>query len=192
MSAQPPPLGTYRGSVHEVDGVGPGIPHAAGSPVGPSGPSGPVAPARAGQQPRGAADVDGVRVGQRFVIPAGELQWRFSASGGPGGQHVNTSNTRAELTYDIAKSAILGPRQRARLVERFGDALRVVAADERSQSRNRELAMQRLAGRLEEALREQRPRRPTAPPRAARQRRLRDKRQRSELKESRRLGPGED
>jgi ribosome-associated protein len=146
----------------------------------------------AGPAPRPADQGNGLAVGQRFVIPAHELQWRFSASGGPGGQHVNTSNTRAELTFDIARSSVLRPWHRATLTEHYGDALRVVASDERSQSRNRVLAMQRLAARLDEALRDQRPRRPTKPTQAARRRRLETKQHRSQLKQSRRSGHPED
>jgi ribosome-associated protein len=131
---------------------------------------------------------DGLRVGRRLVIPAEELEWRFSSSGGPGGQHANTANTRAELTFDVANSASLGPRQRARLLERLGSEVRVVVRDERSQLRNREIARERLAQRLEEALRVERPRRPTRPTEASRERRLRDKQLRSARKEERR-GP---
>ena len=127
-----------------------------------------------------------LRVGRRFVIPSGELQWRFSGSGGPGGQHANTSNTRVELFYDIATSSALGPRQRARLIERFGPTARLVVSEERSQARNREIALRRLAERLDQALLSQRPRVPTAPTGASRERRLRDKRLRSLRKEERR------
>ena len=81
-------------------------------------------------------------------IPLDELEWRFSASGGPGGQHANTSNTKAEVRFDVATSPSLGPRQRARLLERLGPVVRVVASDERSQARNRDLALERLAARL--------------------------------------------
>src|SRR5205085_2795901 len=109
-----------------------------------------------------------------------------SASGGPGGQHVNTANTRAEVRFDIAGSPSLGPRQRARLLERFGPEVRVVASDERSQLRNRELALERLRSRLAEALRVERPRRPTKPTKGAKERRLEDKRHRSETKSRRR------
>ena len=101
----------------------------------------------------------GLRIGRRLVIPPGELEWRFSASGGPGGQHANTANTRVELVFDIAGSAVLGPRQRARLLGRFGPILRVVASEERSQARNRQIALERLAQRLTDALRVERPRR---------------------------------
>ena len=86
-------------------------------------------------------------------IPLDELEWRFSASGGPGGQHANTSNTRAEVRFAVAGSPSLGPRQRARLLERLGPVVRVVASDERSQFRNRDLALARLASRLAEGLR---------------------------------------
>jgi ribosome-associated protein len=129
---------------------------------------------------------DGLNVGRRLVIPPAELLWRFSASGGPGGQHANTSNTRAELSFDIASSTALGPRQRARLLERFGSVVRVVVSDERSQGRNRQQARERLAQRLEEALRVERPRRPTSPTAASRQRRLRAKQHRAALKSERR------
>ncbi|HXW80208.1 MAG TPA: alternative ribosome rescue aminoacyl-tRNA hydrolase ArfB [Acidimicrobiales bacterium] len=129
---------------------------------------------------------DGLRVGRRLVIPAEELEWRFSSSGGPGGQHANTANTRVEVIFDVARSAALGPRQRARLLEHLGPVVRVVARDERSQARNRQLALERLAERLEEALRVQRPRRPTQPTEASRQRRLRDKQLRSARKQERR------
>jgi ribosome-associated protein len=108
-------------------------------------------------------------------IPLDELEWRFSASGGPGGQHANTSNTRAEVRFDVATSPSLGPRQRARLLERLGPTVAVAASDERSQARNRKLALDRLGARLGEALRVERPRRPTAPTAAARARRLDDK-----------------
>jgi len=128
----------------------------------------------------------GLRVGRRLVIPPAELEWRFSASGGPGGQHANTANTRVELTFDIAGSAALGPRQRARLLERLGTSLRVVVSDERSQARNRQLALERLGQRLQEALRVDRPRRPTVPTAASRERRLRAKQLRSNRKLERR------
>lgn len=115
-------------------------------------------------------------------IPMEELEWRFSASGGPGGQHANTSNTRAEVRFDVAGSPSLGPRQRARLLERVGPTVRVVASDERSQARNRQLALGRLAARLAEGLRIETPRVPTRPRRGAKLDRLADKRRRSETK----------
>ncbi len=133
---------------------------------------------------------DGVRVGRRrLVIPSGELEWRFSSSGGPGGQHANTANTRAELVFDIANSSALTPRQRALLLERLGPTLRVVVSDERSQARNRQIALERLAARLDEALRVERPRRPTVPTLGSRERRLRAKQLRSTRKRERRPPP---
>src|SRR5437763_6354927 len=126
-----------------------------------------------------------LRVTPTCVLRMDELEWRFSASGGPGGQHVNTANTRAEVRFDIAASPSLGPRQRARLVARLGPEVRVVASDERSQLRNRELALERLRSRLAEALRVETPRRPTKPTKAAKARRLEAKRHRSETKRRR-------
>jgi ribosome-associated protein len=126
-----------------------------------------------------------LRVTRTCVIPLDELEWRFSASGGPGGQHANTSNTRAEVRFDVGSSPSLGPRQRTRLLERLGPVVRVVASDERSQARNRELALERLRSRLAEALRVTRARRPTAPSAAARERRLRAKHRRADVKRMR-------
>lgn len=134
-----------------------------------------------------------LRVTSSCVLPLDELEWRFSGAGGPGGQHVNTSNTRAEVRFDVAGSPSLGPRQRARLLERVGPSVRVVAADTRSQARNRDLALERLRTRLAEALRVERPRRPTAPSRAARRRRVESKRRRGDVKRGRRSpGTGDD
>ncbi len=127
-----------------------------------------------------------LRVNRSLRIPLDELEWRFTPSGGPGGQHANRSNTRAEVRFDIANSPSLGPRQRARLLERFGPAIRVAVDDERSQSRNRALAQQRLAQRLEAALRVEKARHSTAPTQAARRRRLEAKRRRGEQKQQRR------
>jgi ribosome-associated protein len=120
------------------------------------------------------------------AIPLDELEWRFARSGGPGGQHANTSDTRVEVRFDVARSRALEPRQRARLLERLGPVVQAVAADTRSQSRNRELALERLRTRLADALWVPRPRRPTRPSRAARQARVTDKRHRSEIKRRRR------
>ena len=130
-------------------------------------------------------DPDILRVSPSCAIPLEELQWRFSASGGPGGQHANTSNTRAEVRFDVAGSPSLGPRQRARLLERLGPEVRVVASDERSQARNRQLALERLAARLAEALRIQTPRTPTRPTRSSQRVRVETKRRRGEVKRGR-------
>ncbi len=135
-------------------------------------------------------DPELLRVSPSCAIPLEELEWRFSASGGPGGQHANTANTRAEVRFDIAGSPSLGPRQRARLVERLGPEVRVVASDERSQARNRQLALERLAARLAEALKVQTPRRPTKPTQASQRERVEAKRRRGEVKRGRaRPGP---
>ncbi len=128
-------------------------------------------------------------VTRSLTIPAAELRWRFSRSGGPGGQHANTADTRAEVRFDVAGSPSLGPRQRARLLERLGPEVRVVADDERSQARNRALALERLAARLAGALRVEAPRRPTRPTRASRERRLDAKRRHAERKRLRRPPP---
>ena len=123
-----------------------------------------------------------LRVSRTCSIPLAELEWRFSGSGGPGGQHANTANTRVEVRFDIAGSPSLGPRQRARLLDRLGPEVRVVASDERSQSRNRSLALDRLRSRLADALRQQRNRLPTAPTAASRRQRLETKRHRGQVK----------
>jgi ribosome-associated protein len=127
-----------------------------------------------------------VRVGRSLTIPLDELDWRFTASGGPGGQHANTANTRAELRFDIEASPSLGPRQRARLLERYGSVLRVVSSTHRSQLRNRNDAIERLTNMLADGLRTQTVRRPTGPSRGAVERRLDDKRKRSDAKRARR------
>ena len=131
-----------------------------------------------------------LRVTRSCVIPLSELEWRFTASGGPGGQHANRSNTRAEVRFDVAASSSLLEVHRERLLQRLGPVVRVVADDERSQLRNRDLALERLRGRLAEALRVERTRRPTAPTRASQQRRLEAKKRRSDTKRMRR--PPED
>jgi ribosome-associated protein len=133
------------------------------------------------------ADGDGfLRVNGSLRIPESELRWRFSRSGGPGGQHANTADTRVELRFDIAGSPSLGPRQRARLLAKLGPEVRVVAADERSQARNRALATERLSDRLRDALRIEAPRRPSKPTRASVERRLEAKRRQSARKADRR------
>ncbi len=128
---------------------------------------------------------DRLRVSGSCVIALDELEWRFTGSGGPGGQHANTANTRVEVRFDVAASSSLGPRQRARILEALGPVVRVVVSDSRSQHRNRELALERLAGRLAAALRVDKPRVPTGVRRSAKEQRLQDKRHRSERKRSR-------
>lgn len=125
-------------------------------------------------------------------IPLEEIEWRFSASGGPGGQHANTANTRVEARFDVAGSPSLGPRQRARLLEKLGPSVRVVAADERSQARNRQLALERLAARLAGALAMPKPRRPTRVPRRVDAARRDAKRRRSQTKRLRARPPADE
>jgi ribosome-associated protein len=127
-----------------------------------------------------------LRVTPSVTVPLAELTWRFSRSGGPGGQHANTSDTRAEVRFDIAGSPSLRARDRARLLERLGPEVRVAADEERSQARNRDLALRRLRDRLAAALRVPTPRRPTRPGKAAVERRLAEKRRRSQRKVDRR------
>ena len=131
-----------------------------------------------------------LRVTGTCAIPLDELEWRFSGPGGPGGQHANTSNTRVEVRYDVEASPSLTPSQRARLLDRFGPVVRVVASDTRSQARNRELALSRLRERLADALRKPRARRATSPTAGARRRRIEAKRRRGDLKRQRRMRPG--
>ena len=120
------------------------------------------------------------------MIDLDELEWRTTKSSGPGGQHANTSDTRVTVTFDVARSRSLGPRQRARLLERLGPVVRATASDTRSQARNREVALERLRARLEEGLRVERLRRATKPTKAARTRRLDAKRRQSDRKRDRR------
>lgn len=135
---------------------------------------------------------DDLRVSSSLRIPLAELEWRFSRSGGPGGQHANTADTRVEVRFDVDTSPSLGPRQRARLLEKLGPVVRVVVSDERSQARNRQLALERLAARLADALHIERPRRPTRPTKGAKERRLQAKRQQGERKRLRARPPGAD
>jgi ribosome-associated protein len=129
---------------------------------------------------------DELRVSATCRVPLDELEWRVSRSGGPGGQHANTSETRVEVRFDVAASRALGPRQRSRLVERVGAVVTAVAADSRSQARNRELALERLRSKLVAGLRVDRPRRATKPSRSARAARVDSKRRRSTIKRHRR------
>ncbi len=127
-----------------------------------------------------------LRVAHDVRIPLAELTWRFTGSGGPGGQHANTSNTRVEVVFDVVASPSLPRWTCARLLDALGPSVRVVAADTRSQARNRELALERLQRRLAAALRETRVRRATAPTRASKRTRVERKRVHSRLKRQRR------
>ena len=106
----------------------------------------------------------------------------MSRSTGPGGQHVNTTNSRVQVTFDIANSTSLGPRQRARLLEKLGPKVQAVASDERSQLRNKEVALDRLRAKLAAALHIEKPRRPTRATKASKERRLDAKRRTSQIK----------
>jgi ribosome-associated protein len=145
----------------------------------------------------GASDPDHVdgtgrlRITPTCVIRLDELEWRTTGSGGPGGQHANTSDTRVEVRFPVATSPSLGPRQRARLLEKLGPVARATASDSRSQARNRELALERLRARLVQALHVEKPRRATRPSRSAKQARLDSKRHQARRKQERRR-PGRD
>lgn len=138
----------------------------------------------------GMSDV--LQVTPRCAIPLDEIEWRVDASGGPGGQHANRAKTRVEVSFDVVASPSLRDIDRARLRSRLGDVVRAAAGDERSQSRNRALALERLRARLADALRDERPRRPTRPTLGSRERRLEGKRRRSDVKRLRRQSPRDD
>ncbi len=119
-------------------------------------------------------------------VPLSEIAWRATTSGGPGGQHANRTLSRVEVSFDVAASAVLGPRQRARLLERLGPVVRAAAAESRSQARNRDVALGRLAAKLDAALQTAPVRAPTRPTRGSQERRVASKRRRSEVKRRRR------
>jgi ribosome-associated protein len=121
-----------------------------------------------------------------LAIPVSEVDVRTTRSGGPGGQHANTSETRVEVAFDIAGSPSLTDHQRALLLERVGPVARAVAEDTRSQARNRELALERLAARLAAGLVRPRSRRPTRPGKGAVERRLAAKKKTGDRKRERR------
>src|SRR5918912_750103 len=118
---------------------------------------------------------DSIRVTRTVTLPISEIELRFSRSSGPGGQHANRSETRVEALFDVEASAALSHAQKRRVLSRTDPMIRAVAQDERSQWRNRELAIERVAEALRDALKVERPRRPTQPPAAARERRLEEK-----------------
>jgi ribosome-associated protein len=129
---------------------------------------------------------DPLRIGRHAAIPLSEIELRTSRSSGPGGQHANVTASRVEAVFDVCSSQALSEEQRQRIMSRLGPVVRAVAQDTRSQARNRELAVERLRGRLESALAVQRPRRATKPTGASRRRRAESKRRRGELKRLRR------
>jgi ribosome-associated protein len=139
--------------------------------------------------------VDDLKISETITIPAGELGWTFSPTGGPGGQHANRSSTRAELRFDVASSRAFDDETRDRLLARLttGGTVTVIVDETRSQWRNRQIARQRLADRLKDVLKPDPPeRRPTKPSRAARRRRADEKRARSHTKSLRRSPGSED
>jgi ribosome-associated protein len=129
---------------------------------------------------------DPLRIGRHAAIPLSEIELRTSRSSGPGGQHANVTASRVEAIFDVGASQALSDEQRERIRARLGPVVRAVAQDTRSQLRNRELALERLRGRLETALAVQRPRRATKPTSASRRRRAESKRRRGEVKRLRR------
>jgi ribosome-associated protein len=118
-------------------------------------------------------------------IPMSELRWRVSTPGGPGGQHANKTSSKVEVRFDVTASPSLGPRQRTRLLERLGPVVRASSSQDRSQARNRQIALDRLAERLAAALRTEVPRRPTRPTAGSKTRRLDAKRRRGTTKQRR-------
>jgi ribosome-associated protein len=133
-----------------------------------------------------AMDGESIQVTPTLALPISEVELRFSRSSGPGGQHAQKSETRVEARFDVEASETLTAAQKARVLRKAGPVLRAVAQDERSQARNRELAIERVAAALRAALKVERRRRPTKPTAASRERRLQEKRRRSEVKDLRR------
>jgi ribosome-associated protein len=129
---------------------------------------------------------ESIQVTPRLAIPLAEIELRTSRSSGPGGQHANKTETRVEAVFDVAASATLTDAQKSRLTARAGTLIRAVAQDERSQLRNRELALQRLGEAIRDGLKVERRRRGTRPTPASRERRLDEKRRRGETKRLRR------
>ncbi len=140
---------------------------------------------------RRVAGPEVLHVRRGLDVPLSEVTWRATTSGGPGGQHANRTLSRVEVQFDVAASAVLGPRQRARLLQRLGPVVRASASESRSQARNRQLALDRLAAKLNEGLRDAPTRRPTRPTKSSQVRRVEEKRRRSQTKQARRR-PGED
>jgi ribosome-associated protein len=125
-------------------------------------------------------------IGEGLHLPLDEIELRVSRSSGPGGQHANVTASRVEAIFDVQASQALSDEQKARIGGRLGARVTAVAQDTRSQHRNRELALERLARRLSGALKVARPRTATRPTRASQKRRVEGKRRRSEVKRARR------
>jgi len=129
---------------------------------------------------------DELKIDPWLSIPLTEIELRTSRSSGPGGQHANVTDSRVQAVFDVAASTTLDEEQRARLLEQVGPVITAVAQNARGQARNRELALERLAGKIAAGLRVPRRRRLTRPTRASRQRRLEQKRRAGERKRGRR------
>jgi ribosome-associated protein len=138
-----------------------------------------------------AMERQSIRVTRSVSIPLAEIGFRVSRSSGPGGQHANTAETRVEVVFDVEASESLTERQKRRVVAAAGQVVRAVAQDERSQARNRELAVERLAAKLRQALRVERRRVATRPTKASVERRLESKRRRAAVKRRRAAPPDE-
>ena len=134
---------------------------------------------------------ESIRVTRSVSIPVSEICVRVSRSSGPGGQHANTAETRVEAVFDVDASSSLTDRQKQRVRARVGPVVRAVAQDERSQARNRDLAVERLVAKLREALHVERRRVATRPTKASVERRLESKRHKSAVKRSRATPPDE-
>jgi ribosome-associated protein len=133
-----------------------------------------------------AMPAESIRVTRSVILPLDEVELRTSRSSGPGGQHAQKTESRVEAVFDVEASEALTDAQKRRVVAKAGPVLRAVAQDERSQLRNRELAVERLVEQLRAALRVERRRVPTKPSKAAVERRLEQKKRRSETKRLRR------
>jgi ribosome-associated protein len=134
-------------------------------------------------------DSESIRVTRSVVLPRSEIELRTSRSSGPGGQHAQKSETRVEAVFDVEASSALSDAQKRRVVAKAGPVLRAIAQDERSQLRNKDLATERLVESLREALKVPRRRVPTKPSAASRERRLEQKKRRSQVKQLRRQPP---
>jgi len=142
---------------------------------------------------RPVAAEETLHVRRGLDLPLAEISWRATTSGGPGGQHANRTLSRVEVQFDVERSATLGPRQRARLLDRLGPTVRASASESRSQARNRQLALERLAAKISAGLRDQAPRRATRPTKGSQVRRVEQKRHRAQIKRTRRAPrPDED
>jgi ribosome-associated protein len=135
-------------------------------------------------------EAESIRVTRSVAVPRSEIELRTSRSSGPGGQHAQKSETRVEAVFDVESSSALSDAQKRRVVAKAGPVLRAIAQDERSQLRNRELAVDRVVAALRDALYVPRTRVPTKPSAAARERRLEQKKRRSNVKRLRR-DPGD-